>query len=123
MRKQREKAIFAQRGNIARVLFYLNAVLWLVISAGILVEMLLDNNGLSTLLVGIFLLVNVTAMFFGGKMLAQKEKWTYIFALVVVVLNIALAFTGVPEPLYITALIIDGIILWVLISLRKIYFN
>lgn len=123
MRKQREKIIFAQRGNMARVLFYLNTILWLVISIGILVDMLLDNNGLSILLVGFFLLVNVTAMFFGGKMLDQKEKWTYIFALVVVVLNIGLAFTGVPELLYVTALVIDVIILWVLISLRNIYFK
>lgn len=62
-------------------------------------------------------------MFVSGKMLDQNEKWTYIFALVVVVLNIGLAFTGVPELLYVTALIIDVIILWVLISLRNIYFK
>ncbi len=85
--------------------------------------MLLDNNGLSMLLVGIFLLINIAVMFVSGKMLDQNEKWTYIFALVVVVLNIGLAFTGVPELLYVTALIIDVIILWVLISLRNIYFK
>ncbi|MEK6752218.1 MAG: hypothetical protein AABZ00_08115 [Chloroflexota bacterium] len=123
MRKQRNKIVFAQRGNMARALFYLNTLLWLVISVGILVDMLLDNNGLSMLLVAIFLLVNMAAMFFGGRMLDQKEKWTYIFALVAVVLNIGLAFTSVPELLYVTALVIDGIILWVLISLRKIYFK
>ena len=85
--------------------------------------MLLDNNGLSMLLVGIFLLINIAVMFVSGKMLDQNEKWTYIFALVVVVLNIGLAFTGVPELLYVTALIIDVIILWVLISLRNNYFK
>lgn len=85
--------------------------------------MLLDNNGLSMLLVGIFLLINIAVMFVSGKLLDQNEKWTYIFALVVVVLNIGLAFTGVPELLYVTALIIDVIILWVLISLRNIYFK
>lgn len=123
MRKQREKIVFARQGSIARILFYLNTILWLVISLGILVDMLLDNNGFSMLLVGFFLLVNMAAMFFSGKLLDQKEKWTYIFALVVVVLNIGLAFTGVPELLYVTALAFDGIILWVLISLRNIYFK
>ncbi|MBI5822391.1 MAG: hypothetical protein HZB18_00030 [Chloroflexi bacterium] len=123
MRTHRKKIIFAQQGSIARVLFYLNTILWLVISIGILVDMLLDNNGLSMLMVGFFLLVNIAAMFFSGRMLDQKEKWTYIFALVAVVLNIGLAFTGVPELLYVTALVFDGIILWVLISLRKIYFK
>jgi hypothetical protein len=123
MRKQRETQLFSQRGSIARVLFYLNAVLWLILSLKTLVDMLLDNNGLSMLLVGIFLLINIAVMFVSGKMLDQNEKWTYIFALVVVVLNIGLAFTGVPELLYVTALIIDVIILWVLISLRNIYFK
>ena len=123
MRKQRETQLFSQRGSIARVLFYLNAVLWLILSLKTLVDLLLDNNGLSMLLVGIFLLINIAVMFVSGKMLDQNEKWTYIFALVVVVLNIGLAFTGVPELLYVTALIIDVIILWVLISLRNIYFK
>lgn len=123
MRKQREKLMFAKRGNMARALFYLNTALWLIISFYFLADMLLDDNSLSLFLVGFFLLVNVTAMFFGGRLLDQSETWTYIFALVVVILNIGLAFTGAPELLYVTALVIDGIILWVLISLRKNYFK
>lgn len=115
--------MFAQRGVIVRVLFYLNTVLWLVISFFFLGEMLLDDNGLSILLVGFFFLVNLLALFLGGKLLDPSEKWTYIFALLVVVLNIGLTFTGVPELLYVTALVIDVIILGVLISLRKIYFK
>lgn len=115
--------MFAKRGNMARALFYLNTALWLIISFYFLADMLLDDNSLSLFLVGFFLLVNVTAMFFGGRLLDQSETWTYIFALVVVILNIGLAFTGAPELLYVTALVIDGIILWVLISLRKNYFK
>ncbi len=124
MKKQRKKTVFAQRGSIARVLFYVNAALWLLLSLNTLAEMIVDNNdGVSVALVSFFLLVNVLAMFFGGRLLNQTEKWTYIFAFVVVLLNIALSFTGVPELLYFTALVIDLIILMALISLKENYFK
>ena len=124
MRKQREKILFTNRGSIARVLFYLNAAFWLYLSLNTLAGMIVDgNSGFSTTLVGFFLLVNVLALFFSGRLLDQNETWTYIFALVVVLLNTALSFTGVPDLLYIIALVIDVIILVMLISMRKIYFK
>lgn len=123
MRKQREQKLFEQRGNITRALFYLNAVLWLLLSLNTLAEMVLDDNGLSVVLVAFFLLMNVLALFFSGRLLKPTEKWTYILALIVVALNIFVTFTGIPELLYITALVIDGIILWMLVSIRGTYFN
>ncbi len=116
--------LFAQRGSMARVLFYLNAAFWLYQLLDTLSAMIVDGNGgFSIALVGFFLLMNVLALFFSGRLLDQTEKWTYIFALVVIVLNIALAFTGVPDILYVTALTIDVIILLVLFSLRKLFFK
>lgn len=124
MRKKRENILFAQRGSIARVLFYLNAAFWLFLSLNTLAEMIVDGNeGISVALVAFFLLVNVLALFFGGRLLNQTEKWTFIFALVVSILNGALSFTGVPDFLYITALVIDVIILGVLMSIRGTYFK
>lgn len=124
MRKQREKILFAQRGMITRVLFYLNAAFWLVLSVNTLTSMIVDGNqGFPIALVAFFLLVNVLALFFSGRLLDQNEKWTYIFALVVAILNTALSFTGVPDLLYVAAFVIDLIILFVLISLRNIYFK
>jgi len=123
MRKQREKIIFAQRSSIARALFYLNTALWLLLSLNILAEMILDNNELSVLLVGFFLLINMIFMFVGGRLVNMAEKWAYIAALVIVILNIVLTFTGVPELLYVTALFIDIIILGILISIRGIFFK
>ena len=124
MRKKREKIIFSQRGGIARALFYLNAALWLFLSLNTLADMILDyNEGVSIAMVGFFLLVNLLALFFGGRLLNQTETLTYIFALVVAILNIVLSFTGVPDLLYVTALIIDVIILGVLISIRGTYFK
>jgi len=123
MRKKREKTLFTQRGSMTRILFYLNAVFWLFLSIYTITDMIMDGNELSVFLVGFFLLVNVAALFFSGKLLDQNEKLTYIFALIVIVLNIGLAFTGVPELLYVTALVIDVLILLVLISLKNIYFK
>jgi hypothetical protein len=124
MRKQREKILFAQRGMITRVLFYLNAAFWLVLSINTLASMIVDGNqGFPIVLVAFFLLVNVLALFFSGRLLDQNEKWTYIFALVVAILNTALSFTGVPDLLYVAAFVIDLIILFALISLRNIYFK
>jgi len=124
MRKQREKMFFAQRGTIVRVLFYLNAVFWLILSLNTLASMVVDGNqGFPVALVAFFLLVTMLSLFFGGRLLDQNEKWTYIFALVVVLLNTALSFTGVPDILYLIPFVIDVIILIILISLRNIYFK
>lgn len=122
-KRKKSKTIQASNWTIARALFYLNAFLWLVITFLTLVDMLLADNGLSMLLVGFFLLIHVTALFLSGKMLDRNKKWTYIFALVVVTVNSALTFTGFPDLLYVTALLLDAIILVVLISLRKHYFQ
>jgi hypothetical protein len=124
MRKRREKILFSQRGSMARALFYLNAVFWLFLSINTLAEMIVDNNsGFTVGMVAFFLLINVLVMFLGGRLLDQTEKWTYIFALVVALLNTALSFTGVPDLFYLIALIIDVFILLALFSLRNIYFK
>lgn len=124
MRKKREAIVFSQRGSVARALFYMSAVLWLLLSLNTLASMAADDNtGFSIALVAFFLLLNVASLFFGGKLLSQTEKWTYIFALVVVVLNITLTITGIPELLYITVFVIDVVILFVLISIRGMYFK
>ena len=124
MKKERKKIVFSQRGGIIRALFYLNAVFWLALSLTTLANMIVDGNqGFSVTLVAFFLLVNVLSLFFGGRLLDQTETWTYFFALVVVILNAALSFTGIPDFLYLTAFVMDVIILLMLISLRKIYFK
>lgn len=124
MRKEREKIFFSQRSGIVRILFYLNTALWLLLSLNTVVSMIDDNNaGFPIALVAFFLLLNVASLFFGGRLLNQAENWTYIFAIIVVVLNILLTFTGIPELLYVAALVIDGIILSMLISIRGIYFK
>ncbi|MBL8101843.1 MAG: hypothetical protein JNM02_04885 [Anaerolineales bacterium] len=120
MRKQREKALLAQRSGMVRVLFYLNTALWLFLSLNTLAEMIVDGNELSALLVGFFLLVNVLALFFSGWLLDTSQKWTYVFAFIVAVLNIIVSFIGVPDFLFVTSLIIDFITLGVLISIRRI---
>ena len=124
MRKQREKPIFAQRGSIVRVLFYINAAYWLFLSITTIVKMIDDGNGsFPIVLIGFFLLLNVTAMFLSGRLLDQQEKWTYIFGLVIAVLNVALAITGIPDVYYLIALLIAVIILMVFLSLRHISFT
>lgn len=124
MKKKQGQILFSQRGSIARVLFYLNSILWLLISFNTLAEMLRDGNeGLTVGLVGFFLLVNILALFFSGKLLSPAEQWTYIFALIMAAVNGALSFTYVSELLYSTALTIDLIILGILISIRNIYFK
>ncbi len=124
MRKKRENALFAQRSNMVRVLFYINAAYWLFLSIKTILKMSADGNDVFPItLIGFFLLLNVTAMFFSGRLLNQRESWTYVFALVVAVLNVVLAGTGIPDAYYLIALLIDVIILLVLLSLRHIYFK
>lgn len=123
MKTKRSQLIYAQRRNIARVLFFMSAVLWGMLTVSISVEMLLDSNGFPTVLVGFFLLFNAAVMFIFGRTLADWGKLAYGIALVAVLLNAALTFTGLPDLLYASALILDVLILLSLFSLREYYFK
>ncbi len=121
MKTKRSQAIYAQRRTTVRLLLFINAALWGVLSVSTPIEMLLDSNGFPTALAGFLLLFNATVMFILGKTLAKWGKLAYRIAVAVVLLNAALAFTGLPDLLYTSAFFVDVLILLGLFSLRGYY--
>lgn len=123
MKTKRLKIVYARQRGIARVLLFMNALLWVVITIVTSIDMVANSNGLPTVLVAFFLLFNATVMFLLGRTLDSWDKPVYGIALVAVLLNAVLAFTGLPDPLYMSALILDILILLSLLSLQKYYFQ
>lgn len=123
MKTKRLKIVYARQRGIARALLFMNALLWVVITIVTSIDMVANSNGLPTVLAAFFLLFNATVMFLFGRTLDSWDKPVYGIALVAVLLNAVLAFTGLPDPLYMSALILDILILLSLLSLQKYYFQ
>lgn len=121
--KKRSQEFLTNRKRLARFLFYLNTVVWVVIGILMIIEMLIAKNTISTALVAFFFLINILALFACAKLLEQKEKWVFVTILTIPILNIALSFTGYPKFLYILAFMIDALIIITIIPLKKYYFK
>ena len=105
-------------------MFYLNAILWFVYAIYIYFDMaVINHNELSADIVAVFVLVNTAATFASGLALGKQQKPAFYFALIVLVLNIILALANVTDIFFLVAFIIDAIILWALLPLRKDYLS
>jgi hypothetical protein len=123
MKTKRKKDSGVITLNIARALFYFNAILWLWITLFTFGEMTLSNNSLTaTFMVSGFLLFNAVLLAVGGRMLDKKTRWTWFVALFIVLLNAYIAFFIPHDNPGIIALVIDFVLLLALLSLRKAYF-
>jgi hypothetical protein len=115
------KSVFVK---ITQALFYLNVFIWLVFGIISLVWIINNHEPTSTLVaasVAIFMFGNAAAMLISGLGLGKYNKWLYILAVAVIVVNIILTFTdqfGWPDFL---TLVIDVIILGLLIGIRGRY--
>jgi hypothetical protein len=123
MKKKQKKDTHAVTLNIARALYYFNAILWLWIALFTFGEMILSDNSLTAaFMVSGFLLFNAVLLFMCGRMLNKRTRWIWLFALFIVLLNAFIAFFIPHENLGIIALVIDFVLLFGLLSLRKAYF-
>ena len=110
--------------NMARALLFLNAVLWLGYTVYIYFDMaVVNHNELSADVTTVFVFVNAVIMFVSGMMLGKQQKFSFYFALVVIVLNIILTVANVADAFFMLAFVIDLIILWLLFQLRKDYLS
>jgi uncharacterized membrane protein len=106
--------------NVARILFFVNALVWVGFSVYVVLDMANNFNEISAaVFVGIFMLVNAGLMLWCGIMLAQPQKWGYYFALVFLFLNILYTLSVQFGLLDIITFVLDVIILIVLISFQK----
>jgi len=108
-----------RRKSVIRALFYLNALIWLGLAAYTFFGMVYVNNGLSAVMVAIFMVGNAFAMFLSGNMIGRGKKWAYYFGVFVLGINILLTFTDQFGLLDLLTFILDVVILGFLISTRK----
>jgi hypothetical protein len=119
--KKRIHDTHLSRIMIARILFYVNAALWLVVGVFFIGSMIEDNNGWITGMVAFFFLMSILSLIIAARILDQPEKEIFIVLIIITVLNILLSFVGYPDFIYIILTLIDLVILFNLIPLKSYY--
>lgn len=109
----------------AQALFYLNALIWLGFGLYTLVNMLgrYPDGAITVYVIGFMMLGNVGAMCLSGILLGWQNKWFYFFSIFVLVSNVVLTVTDQFGFFDLATLILDLVIFWLLISIRKNYLS
>ena len=109
--------------TMARVFFFLNAALWFGYGVYIYYDMaVVNNNKNSADIVTLFVFVNACIMLYCGIIFGRPKKWIYYFALAVVAFNTLLTLLTILDFYFLISFIIDLLILWAILPLRKKYF-
>ena len=122
--ESRRKTADPLKVNTARIVFCLNAVLWLGYVVYIYYDMAVRNNNLTAAdIVTLFSFVNAGLLLFSGIKFGQPQQWVYYFALAVVVFNTILSLFNIVDLYFLVSFILDLIILWAILPLRKNYLS
>ena len=122
--ENRRKIDDPQKINIARIFFCLNAVLWLGYVVYIYYDMaVVNNNQTAADIVTLFAFVNSGLLLFSGIKFGKPQQWTYYFALAVAGFNTILSLVNIIDLYFLISLILDLIILWAILPLRKNYLS
>jgi hypothetical protein len=120
--RKRAEEMDPPRKNMARSLFFLNAILWLIYVVYIYFDMaVVHNNKSSADLVTIFVFVNAVAQLISGIIFGRQKLQSYYFPLVVVLLNIILTLLNIVDLFFTLMFIINLLIIWTILPLRKNY--
>lgn len=112
------------RKTLARILFFLNAALWLGYVVYIYYDMAVVNNNLTSAdIVTLFVFLNALAMLVSGIQIGKPESWTYYLALVVVGANLLLTVLNILDLFFLGIFLLDLFILLTLIPMRKSYLS
>ena len=108
---------------MARIFFFLNALLWLGYGVYIYYDMaVLNNNTNSADVVTLFTFANAGLLLFSGIKFGNPQKWIYYFALAVAVFNTILTLWNILDLYFLVSFLIDLLTLWAIFPLRKKYF-
>lgn len=108
---------------VAQMLFFINGGVWLIFGIASFLRL---SNGSSTptitlWVIAILMLGNVGAMLVAALWLGRQSKWAFLFALVVLALNILLTFTDQVGFFDIITALLDFVILGLLFYDRQNY--
>ena len=112
----------ASRKTLVRILFFINAALWLGYVVYIYYDMAVVNKNLTSAdIVSLFVFFNAALMFVSGWQLAKSESWAYYLAMVVVGINLLLTLLNIQDLFFLGIFLLDLFILLSLIPIRKSY--
>jgi hypothetical protein len=107
--------------RMTRILFYLNALIWLVFGVISLYRLGSGESAyvLTMLVVAVLMFGNVAAMLVAGFVLKWPRKWSFWLATAVLLINIVLTFTDQVGLADLATLLLDLVILSLLIVSRE----
>jgi hypothetical protein len=109
---------------MARIFFFLNAILWLAYVVYIYYDMAIANNNKSSAdIVTLFAFANAGLLLFSAIKFGKPQKWTYYFALAVIAFNTLLSLLNIIDLYFLVSFILDLLILWAILPLRKSYIS
>ena len=102
-------------------LFYLNAAVWVLL--GILTLWRMRAGGsfdaVGAIMIGMLMFGNAFILLLAGVGLAERARLTYVFAVLILLVNILLTFTDQVGWLDVTTLLLDLAILILLVVYRR----
>ncbi len=109
----------------AQILFYTNAAIWLIFGGYTLVAMAYRaaNQGITMWIVGILMFGNAGAMLLAGFGIGRPRRLFFLFAIVVLAINIFLTFTDQFGIFDFLTLLVDIVALTLLVLSRSWYDN
>ncbi len=119
--KRRTRETYLSRILVARIQFYINSFLWLVMGTLFVYKMIEDGNGWSSALVAFFFLMMMLSMLIAARIIDQREYWVYVTCIVITGINVFVTFVGFPDILYIVVALRDLFLLANIIPLKEYY--
>jgi hypothetical protein len=109
----------------SQVLFFLNAAVWLLFAIYTLARLAsgATNQSITMWVVGILMIGNVGAMLLAGFWIGKPRRLFYLFAIVVLGLNIILTLTDQFGVFGFLTLVVDLVLLALMIVSRSWYFK
>ncbi|MCB0100757.1 MAG: hypothetical protein H6635_11685 [Anaerolineales bacterium] len=116
--KQRAQEKNLSRIFLARILFSINAVLWLASGAYYVYKMIEDKNGWTSALVAFFFIIAIFSHLMAVRLLKQQGSHIFLTLMLLMGLNIFQAFFGFQDFIFIIIALLDVIILVNLMPLK-----
>jgi hypothetical protein len=120
-----EKPLKSTTLSIIQGLFFVNAGIWLILSAYTLLRLTAKYPGdqIAYVIIGVMMLGNAAAMLLSGWGLSQAPRLAFPFGFLVLLVNIPLTLTDEFGLVDLVTLILDLVLLGMLVVNRKRFYS
>jgi sugar phosphate permease len=79
--------------NLTRIIFFVNAAVWLAFGIASLLTRALVDGSLARWVITVMMLINAVVMFWFGMKIVGGRNWIFLLAILYVALNVVLSIT------------------------------